>query len=133
MASFGKASQAKIDKLPARLQSVLYRAIKLYDFTVSQTVRTEEQHAQYLKDGTTTIPFNKSKHKPNELGLSEAFDIVPWPIDWEDLARFHYLAGIIRMCAEIEGVELKWGGDWNRNGDFKDQNFDDLPHFELVK
>jgi hypothetical protein len=31
-----------------------------------------------------------------------------------------------------EGVTLRWGGDWNRNGDLTDNNFDDLFHMEIV-
>jgi peptidoglycan L-alanyl-D-glutamate endopeptidase CwlK len=28
---------------------------------------------------------------------------------------------------------IRWGGDWDSDDIFDDQNFDDLPHFELVK
>ena len=28
---------------------------------------------------------------------------------------------------------VRWGGDWNMDNNFKDQKFNDLPHFELVK
>jgi len=28
--------------------------------------------------------------------------------------------------------KLRWGGDWDSDKVFDDQNFDDLPHFELV-
>ncbi len=29
------------------------------------------------------------------------------------------------------GIELRWGGDWDRDAEFDDQTFNDLPHFEL--
>jgi hypothetical protein len=29
-------------------------------------------------------------------------------------------------------VKLRWGGDWDSDKDTKDQNFNDLPHFELI-
>ena len=29
------------------------------------------------------------------------------------------------------GVDIRWGGDWNRNGDITDNGFDDLFHFEV--
>ena len=29
------------------------------------------------------------------------------------------------------GLKVRWGGDWDGDFEFKDQNFHDLPHFEL--
>jgi len=31
------------------------------------------------------------------------------------------------------GVELVWGGNWDRDQELGDSNFDDLPHFQLVR
>jgi hypothetical protein len=37
------------------------------------------------------------------------------------------------------GVKIRWGGDWNASSQFKgqrttkDNNFDDLVHFEILK
>lgn len=51
-------------------------------------------------------------------------------------ARFYYFAGRILQIADQcyrEGKTkelLRWGGDWDKDHDFTDQNFDDLPHFE---
>ena len=30
------------------------------------------------------------------------------------------------------GVRLRWGGDWDSDLEVDDNDFDDLPHFELV-
>ena len=29
------------------------------------------------------------------------------------------------------GVDIRWGGDWNGDFNLKNQNFYDLPHFEV--
>jgi hypothetical protein len=48
---------------------------------------------------------------------------------WASLA---YVAGrIIQMAAE-DGVLIRWGGDWDSDGDLTDQTFDDLFHLEVV-
>lgn len=133
MPSFGSKSRAKLENLHPDMVRVVNRAITIYDFTIGQTTRTEEQHEDYIDRGTTTVPYFKTRHKPNKDGLSEAVDIIPWPIDWKDLNRFHFLAGAMFMAAAIENVEIVWGGDWNSNKDFTDQDFNDLPHFELAK
>jgi peptidoglycan LD-endopeptidase CwlK len=30
------------------------------------------------------------------------------------------------------GIEIRWGGDWDGDGDLSDHKFNDLPHFELI-
>lgn len=63
---------------------------------------------------------------------SLAVDIVPYPIDWNDLERFKTLAAVVMECAKQEGVKLRHGADWNGNGRTDDERFHDWPHFELV-
>ncbi len=41
------------------------------------------------------------------------------------------LSNHIRKVAKKEGVEIRWGGDWNDNGEYRDEKFLDLPHWEL--
>jgi peptidoglycan L-alanyl-D-glutamate endopeptidase CwlK len=52
-----------------------------------------------------------------------AADLAPYPLDWNDTARFEALAKVVLACAKRLGVPLTWGGDWKR--------FKDFPHFEL--
>ena len=30
------------------------------------------------------------------------------------------------------GVAIRWGGDWDKDNELKDNGFDDLMHFELI-
>jgi peptidoglycan L-alanyl-D-glutamate endopeptidase CwlK len=83
------------------------------------------------------VGWPNSKH--NETP-SRAVDIAPYPIDWEARGRFHVLAGHMMMAfhgLQEEGeirdtLDLRWGGDWDRDHVLDDQQFDDLPHFELI-
>ena len=34
--------------------------------------------------------------------------------------------------ADMLGVSIRWGGDWDKDYDEKDERFRDLPHFELT-
>jgi len=40
---------------------------------------------------------------------------------------------MLRGIAHQMGVKVIWGGDWNGDGETKDNNFDDLVHIELKK
>jgi peptidoglycan L-alanyl-D-glutamate endopeptidase CwlK len=43
-----------------------------------------------------------------------------------------YLAGVIQCAAAELGYDLRWGGNWDGDGEIiKDQKFNDLPHFEI--
>ena len=45
-----------------------------------------------------------------------------------------YLAGLIMALAAVNRVHLRWGGDWDEDGEpITDQTFNDLVHFEIVE
>lgn len=128
MYRFGKKSLEKLSQLDERLQRVLKKAIELMDFAILEGSRDEQTQNEYFRLGKSKVQFPNSKHNQTP---SKAVDLVPYPIDWADQSRFHFLAGLIIGIGKAEGVEIRWGGDWNRNGKFHDQSFHDLPHFEI--
>jgi peptidoglycan L-alanyl-D-glutamate endopeptidase CwlK len=92
----------------------------------------EEQNALF-EVGASTLRWPDSKH--NKLP-SVAVDIQPHPCPeyepklWGALG---YLAGRAYAIAKEEGFHIRWGGDWDGDGDVTDQNFDDLFHIEVTK
>lgn len=128
MPQFGRRSLERLSQCDERLQRILQRAIKLYDFTILTGHRTEEEQNKAYSQGASKLQWPHSQH--NNLP-SLAVDVAPWPIDWYDKNRFFFLAGVLLTLAKEEGVELRWGGDWDGDRDFKDQTFNDLPHFEI--
>jgi hypothetical protein len=130
MYKFGKKSLEKRSQLDERLQRVLDVAIQLMDFAILEGTRDEATQNEYFRLGKSKVQFPNSKHNQSP---SKAVDIVPYPIDWADKERFSFLAGLIIGIGKAEGVEIRWGGDWNQNGKFHDQDFHDLPHLEIVE
>jgi len=137
MPSFGNKSKERLATIDPRLVKVLTEAIKLMDFTVLCGHRTlAEQQALYAQGRTE--PGNivtkcdgiirKSNHQTSP---SVAVDIAPWPVDWDDVQSFVYLAGLVMGLSVSMGIPVRWGGDWNRNYILDDDRFDDLPHLEL--
>lgn len=115
-----------------RLQRIATEAIRItpIDFTILEGYRTIPRQQALFRQGASKIDGINKVGKHN-YSPSLAMDIAPYPIDWQDLRRFYLLAGTILSVANSQGVALRWGGDWNSNGDFDDQSFHDLPHFEL--
>lgn len=133
MPKFSSHSQNQLATCDPRLQKLMTEVIKYFDFSVVEGHRGEEAQTKAFLSGNSQKPWPKSNH--NALP-SKAVDIAPYPIDWSDREtarqRFCYLAGAVDVVAKQMGLKVRWGGDWNRNQDTRDENFRDLPHFEVL-
>ena len=124
MPRFGKRSKERLRGVDRRLVSVLNELIKIMDVTIIEGLRSEQRQEKLLKEGSTKTKF--SKHI-----TGKAVDLAPYPIDWNDRDRFHYMGGMIRGIAKQLNVPVRWGGDWDSDGETKDNSFDDLVHVEI--
>lgn len=129
MPTFGSKSKQALATAHPQLQALFNRVIQTYDCTVLQGFRTKEAQDAAVRAGASKTPWPQSKHNRTP---SHAVDVAPFPIDWNDLRRFYHFAGFVQGVARQMGISLRWGGDWDGDGDFKDNKFNDLVHFELV-
>ena len=125
MPYFGKTSKRRLKGIDTRLVNVLNELIKIMDVTIIEGLRTKERQAELLEQGATKVKY--SKHMEGK-----AVDLAPYPIDWENRDGFHYMGGMIRGIAKQLNVPVRWGGDWDSDGDIKDNGFDDLVHVEIL-
>ena len=124
MPKFGKRSKERLKGVDTRLVNVLNELIKIMDVTIIEGLRSKQRQEILLKEGKTKTKF--SKHIEGK-----AVDLAPYPIDWEDRDRFHYMGGMIRGIAKQLNINVRWGGDWDSDGETKDNRFDDLVHVEI--
>ena len=124
MFKFGKRSKERLKGVNPKLVNVLNELIKIMDVTIIEGLRTEARQMELLAQG-------KSKTKYSKHLEGKAVDLAPYPIDWEDRERFHYMGGMIRGIGKQQGVDIRWGGDWDSDGEIKDNSFDDLVHVEI--
>lgn len=139
----GAQSRARLKGVHPDLVRVVERAITLssVDFSVLEGVRTpERQKALYAQGRTKPGPkvtwTLSSNHFVNaRTGYGHAVDLVPYPVDWEGPVRFPKFDAIAKAmfaAAKAEGVEIRWGADWDRDGKPRERGETDSPHFELV-
>lgn len=128
MPSFGKSSAHRLATCHPKLQELFNEVVKNYDCTVLQGERTKEEQDEYFRTGKSKVQYPNSKHNSSP---SMAVDIVPYPIDWNDWNRFYHFAGYVKGVADNLGIKIRSGIDWDGDNDFKDQTFNDAPHFEL--
>ena len=124
MYKFGKRSRERLKGVDSRLVNVLNELIKMMDVTVIEGLRSAERQKKLLKKGATKVKY--SKHMEGK-----AVDLAPYPIDWEDRDRFYYMGGMVRGIAKQLGIKIRFGGDWDSDGETKDNQFDDLVHIEI--
>ena len=127
---FSKRSKEKLKEAEPLLRELMTRAIMTSnsDFSVICGHRTEEEQNEAYRKGYSKLKYPRSKH--NKIP-SMAVDVVPYPLDWSDIASFKELAEHIKSVwstMEYENATGDWelvhGGDWKMR---------DYPHWELRK
>ena len=129
---WGARSRACLDTVDERLASICNQALELSPFDLAVTCghRGEAEQNRLADEGKSRVRYPHGRHNASP---SLAVDIHPYPIDYKDTARYCYLAGMMRAAADDHGIDLRWGGNWDRDAVLlTDQRFDDLCHFELV-
>lgn len=127
--AFSKQSLDILSTVDSRLQEVCNEVIKIYDFSVICGYRDKAGQDAAVAAHTTEKVWPTSKHNTNPC---LAVDIAPYPIDWNDKSRFILLAGLMTGVGLMKGYTIRWGGAWNGLKTMKDNQFNDLPHFEIV-
>lgn len=136
MFRFGKGSEKQLATVDKRLERVARRALELspHDFVIVQGIRTVEQSAQNIKNGTSFLKNPESSKHVRGLAL----DFAPYingKIDWNDLEKFWEIVGAFKQAGEELGIALRFGADWNNSGDYRDEiqrGVYDGGHVELV-
>ena len=137
MATFSKQSQTLLITCHPLIQAVCHRAIEQTDFSVVYGRRTRAEQARLVAAG-----FSKtmnSLHVAESPDLSRAVDLSPYikglgrlsGAKASEYKYFYFLGGYVKASADRMGIPLTWGGDWDGDGSFDDQNFHDLFHFQL--
>ena len=80
-----------------------------------------EQEKAYMA-GKSKAKFGQSKHN---LQPSHAVDVVPLPLNWNDIPAFERLGEAVMKKADELSIKIKWGKNF--------KGLTDYPHFELVQ
>ena len=132
MPQFSAESQRQLSTCDDKLQFIANEAIKIVDFVITEGHRGEEKQNVAFMKGLSKVKWPNGNH--NKLP-SKAFDFAPYPIDWSGgpaaIARFAFVAGVMHYIAKKHDIKIRFGWDWNRNLDPRDEKFLDWPHVEL--
>ena len=142
MPSYSTNSRNQLDTVDLRLQRVFERVIIVYDHTIIEGHRPKEKQNEAFNSGNSQVQWPNSDHN---YSPSRAVDVapyipgirIPWPHPGQDdyikrMMQFTHFAGWVQATGKEMGIDIGWGGDWDRDHSLLDNNFDDLVHFYLL-
>jgi len=146
---FGKTSLERLTTVDPRLAAVCHLALSKspIDFMVLEGKRTVERQHQLFGQGRNAEQLRRAgvdpKHARPDMDVvtwtlksnhftGRAVDLVPYPVDWNDLSKFNAMAKVMMEAAKELGTPIRWGADWDRDGNPREKGESDSPHFELA-
>ena len=131
MPKLGKRSLSRLKGVDPRLQTLCHAVVKDLDITIIEGLRSLETQKKYVKEG-------KSKTLKSKQLKGRAIDVSPYPVDWDNDARFYFMCGMFKAYALAMGIKVRLGLDWDGDGKFGTrgkytgkETFKDLVHIEL--
>lgn len=135
MPKFSQDSFSKLSTCHLDLQVLFFEVVRTFDCTILEGYRGESEQEAAFTAGNTKLHWPDGKHNKQP---SNAVDVSPYPVDWNNTKRFYWFAGYVMGIAQKlrdDGKishSIRYGGDWNGDMDITDNKFQDLVHFELV-
>jgi len=135
---YSKTSKRRLYTCEFDIQQVMREALAMgiIDITIvcGQRGKAKQDEYYYGRPQRSRVPYPKSKH--NKEPLSDAVDAAPY-VNGKLSRNFNHccvLAGVVLACAKKLGIPIRWGGNWDMDGEpITDQDFQDLYHYERVK
>jgi len=147
MGRFSDRSVARLQTCAPALEMLFADVVQSYDCVILCGHRNKADQDAAVAAGNSKTPWPTGNHNAVP---SKAVDAAPYDprasggVNWgEDvrtkkpdraaLARFYHFAGFVKARAQVLGIPIRWGGDWDGDTFFDDQTFNDLVHFELAR
>jgi peptidoglycan L-alanyl-D-glutamate endopeptidase CwlK len=120
MRRYSKRSLSNLKGIHPDLRRVIDRALQEspLDFIVIEGLRTMQRQRELYASGASKTMNSRhlTGHAVDLLPIGKGGAAFDWPL-------YDKLGPAVKAAADAEGVEITWGGDW--------QKFRDGPHFQL--
>ena len=120
MPKFSQFSKDNLATCHIWLQDIFNIVIMDIDCRVICGHRNKKAQMIAYQEGRSQLQWPDSSHNKTP---SLAVDVVPYPIDWDDIERFKELGWYAKGVAKVLKYPIQWGGDW--------KTFKDYPHYQI--
>jgi peptidoglycan L-alanyl-D-glutamate endopeptidase CwlK len=117
---FSPLSKNRLSQCHPKLQELCHAILQEIDIAVICGYRGEVEQNKAFAEKKSKLKYPKSKH--NQIP-SRAVDIVPMPLDWNNIAAFERMCLIAEEKAKELRIPIRLGRDFS---------FRDFPHVELI-
>ena len=128
MPSFGNTSKERLATCDPVLQGLFNEVIKHYDCTIICGHRGEAEQNKAFEEGRSKLKWPNGKH--NKVP-SQAVDVMPFPIEWNNVKRLRHFIGFVQGIIAVKGLRVRSGHDWDNDYDLDEEKFKDGPHWEI--
>ena len=130
-------SEQRLIGVNAALVNAIRRAAKRvpFDLFVVEGVRTKARQAELFAQGRTKPGPKVTWTLESKHIEGRAADLAPMingAIDWSDPKKFDQIAQAMFAAAKELGINIRWGADWDMDGNPRERGESDSPHFELA-
>lgn len=138
MYEYGKTSKQILSGADHKLIFIFEKAIELglIDISILESIRVKKTQDRYYKEGKSKVKWPNGKHNITEKNQkSKAIDAAPFVNGKASFDYKHciFLAGVVCGLGETYNIKIRWGGNWDMDGEpVTDQEFQDLVHYELA-
>lgn len=135
MYKYGTASMERLRTCHSFLQAIFLDVLSLQviDISIVCGYRNKEEQNKAFAEDKSKVKWPHGKHNKYP---SEAVDAVPF-VNGNLSYNFNhccFLAGLVIATAKSYPLVLRWGGNWDMDGEpVTDQDFQDLAHYEIVR
>ncbi len=121
MFELSKLSKAKLNTCHSDLIMLIEEVAKEHKCAVICGHRNKYDQEQAFYQGNSKAKWGQSKH--NKIP-SLAVDVVPLPLNWDDIESFEKFGRAVMEKAKDLKIDILWGRDFKKLKDY--------PHFELM-
>lgn len=139
---WGKASRAQLSTCHEHIQAWADRLLAhpdlQYDLRAFEGHRPQVVQNKYHRTGRSKARWPHSYHNRWPSNAIDLLPIVNGKAGWHRDAMLHVGPLGLRVWAKMQAdgtvpqdVHMRWGGDWDQDGDSDDERFFDGAHFEI--
>jgi len=126
---WGVGSKTKLSNAHYILQKLADKALEIskQDLKVICSFRNEHDQNKAFAEKKSKLKWPKSKHN---CYPSEAIDVVPLPLDWNNIAPFEEMIECFEEAWELLDEDITQGWIMQVGADF---SWRDYPHIQIVR
>lgn len=124
-----KSSAQNLSRAHPLLQKLFNEVASRIDIGILDSTRGRAAQELAFRKGNTKVRFGKSAHN---YVPAIALDVYPAPLNWKSTKPFIRLGQkfVLPLAREMK-IPIRWGADWDMDSDLSDEDFVDMPHYEL--